>query len=483
MNDMKNIWKYILIAIPVILGITALVFFLLKLPTQEKQGKYTELITQGNTQLEQKEYAKALNSFNEAAAIIDTKQDAYEGITNVLVIKNQLGQLVEVLDKATGKLDNESKSILYTKLAQGYLDSQNVEQSLVYFQKAVDFSYSNEFAKLGLAKSYLIKGDLTNGVKYLDIPSNSTNYEENYVLKLICQSNNLTEIKKVLEETITVSNPVLKKNLDDFKVVAKVNPTETLYMNALLSRIYVNMGFNNLAISLFERETNENLMEYGDYVYVVAAAQYNIGNYQVTVDLLKEYVNSNSDPDVYLLQARSNAQLGEDITAVKHYESAVLSSGDKSEPVYEEYIKYLLNEAQYEKTKETLDKADKKYNENWIDIAYLRMYYEQKNNAKAQFYIDRLSKVSNLTEPEKKDMYYWIISQYIDTQKTSDATILLAKYLELDRYNPKYYLLAGKLHLQLANTSEAKKELEQAIDLDLTGEITESAKKLLSRVN
>lgn len=479
---MKNIFKYILIAIPIILVLTSVTFYILKLPNQEKESKYLGLINQGNSQFEQKEYAKAINSYSEAAGILDTKSEAYEGIAKVLVAKNQLGQLVDVLDKSTQKIPTQSRALLYTQLADGYLRNNNPVQSEIYFNKALEFDNNSELAKLGLAKALISQGKLENINDKLNVNTESVNYEQAYILKLVTRLDNYDELKALVDENPTIVDTKQKGYQDDFKAVVKVAKTDTLYISALLSRIYVNMGYPNLAITLFEKQTDPNLMEYGDFVYVVAVANYNLGNYTKAIELLEQYNNSSGNPDVYLLLARSYSNTEETDKTNKYFDMAVAAAGDKSEEIYIEYVDHLLSTQQFVNALTIITKADKTLNENWLEIAYLRLYALEKN-AKADSQIDKLQKNTTLTDTEKKDFYYWAITYYLESQKNNDATIYLAKLKELDKNNSKYYYLSGKLNLQLANPNEAKTDLEKAIDLDLEGELTESAKKLLSRVN
>ncbi|MCC7289967.1 hypothetical protein IT417_01820 [bacterium] len=479
---MKNIWKYVLIAIPVLLLVASGTFYFIQMPTQEKQNQYAGLIGHGNAFLEQKEYAKSLNAFNEAASLLPARFEAYEGATKVLVAKNQLGQLATLLDNAGMNLSSEERSKLYAMLGNGYLAIQNPSQAQIYFEKAIDQSYQNDVAKVGLAKSLLMQGDYMRARNYLDIPTNSALYEEAYVLKLISKFSDLEGIKEVLAENLTPVDPNIKKIIDDYKNVAKRDAGEELYIKALIGRVYVNSGYSKMAVALLEL-SKDALMEYSDGLYVLSVAYFNLGDYDDVTTLLKDFSNPNADHDFYLLAARSYQYTGDNTEAIKSFDSAVASSGDKNEEVYKEYVKFLLSEEQYVKAKEVLDKADKKFDEVWIDTAYLQMYTLQKNISKASTYIEKLSKVSDMTDLEKKEYMYWAISHYIDQQKNNDAIIVLAKLKELDKQNAEYYLLAGRLHLQTANVTEAKIELEQAIDYDLTGEVVEEAKKLLSRVN
>lgn len=482
MNVMKNIVKYVLIALSAILLITAVIFFFLKYPTQEKQKRYDELLVQAKSRYEEKEYAKAIDTLSTAVDTLPNHPEAFELMAKILVDKNQLGQLTEILQKSTGNIDSQSQSNLYSILGEGYLKVGNFEKSKEFYEKAVNLSYANEAGKIGLAKSYLGLGEYAKASGYLDIPTNSSNYPTAYFLKLASTYNDLEKIAEILKEEVKSEDPSFLKQVEDFKAISKVDAKEDLYLSALLGRVYVVNGYSKMAVNLLE-PLKEKLMEYQDGVYVLSTAYFNLGEANKTLELLRDYSNPNANPDIYLLEARSYVKTNDIEQAIKKYDQAIVSYGDDAEDAYQEYISFLLNQSQFAKTKEVLDKADKKMNENWIELGYLSMYVMQKNNAKAQFYVDKLAKATNLLDSEKKEYYQFAIDFYLDNQKNNDATILLAKLKEIDIKNPHYYLLNGKLYLQLTNANEAKSNLEKAIDLDLNGEVTSTAKNLLSRVN
>lgn len=479
---MKKISKYIILAIPILLVIAIAVMFFLKYPTAEKQRKYSENITSGNTYLEQKEYAKALSSFNSAAELVNTRFEAFEGISKILIAKNQLGQLNDLILKSASGLQSVDLAKLYAYLASGYLEINNFEAAKPLYEKSLTLDSNLETAKYGLAKTILSLGNLDGIDKYLDLSKESQLYEQQYILKLFSKGVDMAKIKEVVAENVTSVDPQRKIILDEYKKISAIDPKEDLYISALVSRQLINNGYDRMVISILE-PMKDKLMEYSDGVYLLSVAYFNNEEYEKSLALLSDYSNPISDPDIYLLQARIYKINKDDTLTSKNYELAIEKAGDKGEDIYKEYVNHLLDQGLYNKAKGMLDTYSKKNKDAWIDIDYIRMYYLQKNNAKADFYFDKLNKSTTLTDLEKKEYLYWGISQMIETQKFSDGIIALAKLKELDKTNPEYYLLAGKLHLQTANVSEAKSELEQAIDYDIAGEVTESAKKLLSRVD
>ena len=479
---MKKIIRIIVIVLPILLIVGVGVFYYLKLPNKVKVEKYNEMIVNADRLYEQKSYAQAITQYSKAADLVSNDKKAYEGIVKILLLKNQLAQALDILEKSASKLDNSSLSSMYVSLGQAYLNLDNTQFSEKYFTKALQLDAGAELAKIGLAKTFLKNGDYTKALTYLDINSQSSNYEQVYILKLIAKYNNLTDIKTLLTENVTTTTDVNKKIVTDFQLVGKQDAQDDVYIDTLLANIYVNNDYPKLAISLLE-SIKDKIAEYPDALYILSVAYFQVGRYEDCISLLLDFPNPGLKPETYPYLARSYVKTKDAILAVKYYDSAISALGDSAKPIYQEYSQYLIDNAQYVKAKEVLDKVAKKYTEAWVDIQYIKLYIAQKNTTKTDFYFDKLSKRTDLTDEVKKQYLYYQISQYIEASKYTDATMLLPTLLAIDKYNPQYYLLSGQIYLQNSDTTKGKEALEKAIEYDLIGNVSESAKKLLNRVD
>lgn len=63
-----------------------------------------------------------------------------------------------------------------------------------------------------------------------------------------------------------------------------------------------------------------------------------------------------------------------------------------------------------------------------------------------------------------------------------EVPALLEKLLDIDKYNPRYYLLAGKYFLAKGETDSAKDSLEKSLEYDINNSVSEEATKLLSNI-
>lgn len=478
---MKKILTAVAIVIPLLAAIGVGVYYYLQLPNSTKLTKYNELITLAESHVSKKEYATAIASYNEAAALVNSEPKAFEGIVDILLLKNQLGQVTEILDKSVSNLEPNKQAELNLKLGDAYLRLDNAEYAKRYIQKARDLDSANESAKISMAKVLLKEGSHAKALEQLDIPSDSTNYSLAYTLKLFATYNDITALKTLLDEGVTVADTE-KLIVDDFKVVGKQEATDDIYIAALLSRIYINNGYPKLALALLE-PMKEKIAEYPDGMYLLARAYYDVENYTSCITTLKDFPSSTVRADVSWLFARSYVKTKDQTQSEKYYTSAISAAGDNGEEVTKEYARYLLDLEQYTKAKDVLDSAKKRFKEVWVDIMLMELHYAQKSASKFVYYMGEVTKKTTLTDEEKKEYLVIAITYYIEDQKYSDATVLLSQLLTIDEYNPWYYYLEGKMYLQNTDTAQAKTNLEKAIDLDIEGTVTESAKKLLSRIN
>ncbi|MCK9368739.1 tetratricopeptide repeat protein [Candidatus Dojkabacteria bacterium] len=478
---MKKIIKIVVIVLPVLLTIGIGIFYYLKLPNKGKIEKYDQMIVAGDILYEQKSYAQAITEYSKATDLISDDNRAYNGIVKILLLKNQLGQVKDVLEKSASKLGNVSLSSLYILLADRYLELDNTELSQQYFEKALQLDAGSELAKIGLAKTYLKNADYTKALTYLDIPATSNFYENAYVWKLMAKYSDLAGIKTFLTETV-VPTEAHKKIIDEYVLVGKQVEADDVYVDTLISRIYLNNGYPKLAILLLE-SIKDKIAEYPDALYILSVSYYQVGRYTDVITILRDFPNPSLKPEIYPYLARSYVKTGDATLAIKYYDSSIAALGDSAKPIFQEYSQYLIDNTQYVKAKEVLDKAAKKYSDAWVDIQYVKMYIAQKNTTKTDFYLTKLGKKTNLTDAEKKQYLYYQISQYIEATKYTDATMLFPTLLAIDKYNPQYYLLSGKIYMLNSDTVKGKEALEKAIEYDLDGTVSESAKLLLNRVN
>ena len=164
------------------------------------------------------------------------------------------------------------------------------------------------------------------------------------------------------------------------------------------------------------------------------------------------------------------------------YDSAVLYAGESvTENLVEEYVGILLENNQGLKAEEILKKVVNYTDESWVHILLVETYYLLGDSDKVDYYLAGLEEVS-LSEEESKDYLYWSITVSIENDDTSEIESALEELFAIDRYNPKYYYLLAKRDFANGESDRAKSNLEKSLEYDLEYEITDSALKLLSRV-
>ena len=79
--------------------------------------------------------------------------------------------------------------------------------------------------------------------------------------------------------------------------------------------------------------------------------------------------------------------------------------------------------------------------------------------------------------------YLWALAEVeYSTGSMDEALSLIDRVIEKDPIEPKYHLLRGQLLFELGRSEDARKALDRAIDLDLEGDVSAEAMKVLDRI-
>jgi tetratricopeptide (TPR) repeat protein len=102
---------------------------------------------------------------------------------------------------------------------------------------------------------------------------------------------------------------------------------------------------------------------------------------------------------------------------------------------------------------------------------------------KTEYYIEEALAKEDITTEEKKEVLYWSAQLLYDDGDLDTAKEKLASLKELDRFNPFYYLLMGKVQYQEGDFENAKETLELAIEYDLGEGVANEAEKALAKID
>lgn len=451
--------------------------------SEEIAAQYNSYVREGDTWYEQREYAQAMNKYDEAAQLLPKEEDAYKGMVNVLVDKGRLDDASLIMDEVAIGIDKGERSKLYTIIANAYYADSQWDRAEKYYLEAND-GVDNLPAQLGLAKAYIKKGQPAKAEEYLDVTDASlpTFYESSLLRGYLAgASSDLVKGQINGLSNVEQDDTLLRSQYESLLATAAKLGTDELFNATLVSMDYINAGYPYLAIEALSGY-KEKMSEYGDGWYFLGRAYFDHAKYSDAIESLSQASSLGVySADVYTLMARSYYLSGDVDLATDFYDRAIgFAAENEKEDIYMEYIDILIVEQQMSKAKGNLDAVAAIADSSWIQLGYIEMYHIQGNQAKMRFHLDELA---TLELDDRSDYLYWEIVYNLENQETEPVPTFLAELKEIDKFGPEYYLLSGRLAFALENNDDAKSMWEKAIEYDLVGEVTESAKKLLARVN
>ncbi len=485
---MKKIYKYLIILVVSVIVILSTLYFLRSNVTEKQKETYASYISEGEKQLERKEYGKALTSFASASETIPSKRESYEKIVDLLVLKRKFDDAKDVVEQSTKVLSPSDRSSVMRRLARAYYESNQFDKAEKYLLTA-DQSQSSDEGFLWMGKVYLKLNDTTKAEKFLKKvkgTQGSVALEKDLLLGYLKKLDSSGVKDSLGKWDLSVeANKNLSNEVSSYLQVLNTLSKDELYNRVLLARQYINYGYPIVAIEILESEV-EKMSEYPDGLYFLARAYFDSGKYSSALDILNRALGFNLyTDDIYLLMARANLINGDQNVAFDSYERAIESAGkEKQGEIYREFVEILLEEKSYSEVKKNLDLVvqNKVVSDLWPYFGYIEMYYNQKNYGKMSEVLGGIAKDSTLTDAEKMEYLKWQITFDIENDKLTSAKELLTTLRSLDRFNPHFHLLSGRVNLIENNQDKAKEDLNNAINYDLIGEVTESAKRLLGRI-
>jgi tetratricopeptide (TPR) repeat protein len=450
--------------------------------SQQDLNSYNELIRDADKLYEQHEYSQAAKKYSEAVDLVSSESDAFFGLVTILTDKGKYGQAVELVEKSAGKISVVDRSKLYAIIANGYFSSGDLDNAEKYYLTA-DRGVDNIPAKIGLAKVYIKKGETDKVKDYLKISDvKDPNFAQAALLRAYLKLDDVSGAKKELSElTVSDLEGDVKEDYDSFIAATNSATDDKLYTATLLSREYINAGYPYLAIKLLEPK-KDDMAEYVDGLYFLGRAYFDNEKYGSAIDVLNDALSFEAyTAEVYSILARSYLANGDQEKAFASFEKAYSFAGDKAKEDYLlEYVDILLEEDQLTKVQTYLAKGDDKSFD--VDVRFVQLHYLKRDFEKMEFYLKKIAAMT-MTDEQKKEYLSWQITFETENDKGTSARENLSELRDLDRYNPEYYLLLGKLELAENNTDEGKEALEKALEYDLEGEVTDAAQKLLARID
>lgn len=467
-----------------VLGGAATWYFITNRVSASENASYDNVIQEANTWYQGKEYSTAMSKYYEAAGLIPSRYDAYNGIVTILLEKNRPDDALSLIDNSAKKVGNSDQAKLYAQIGEAYFDQGNYDKVLDTCKKGDALDNKNQDVELLLGKAYLKEGKVDDAKRYLTLGIfTDSNALEANLLNAYIQSVSDTNAAKATLGSVT-STDKWKAYYDEFKTVLDSLNTDSKYNATKLSRIYLNNGYPYLAVSILE-PIESQITEYLEGVYFLGRAYLDYGNYPKAIEEFDKAITLGGMEDSILwAEARAELMNKNMDAALQDYSKALADQGKTpSKDLVSEYLNVLLKNNQVLKAGDVLQVVLKNVKDPYIYFYGIQISYANNSNDKVNYYISQLSKLT-LTGDDLKEYLFWsakaLLDQNGDLTKVSST---LDSLLSEDRYNPKYYLLLGRLEIAKGNSSEASNALKKAIEYDLNDNITDEATNLLSSVD
>lgn len=479
-NKLNKVIPFVLVFL-VLVGLSAWYFFSRRV-TEEQRNTYEIKVGEAQTSYEAKDYSVSINQYYEATEIIPSNLGAYEGIISILLLKNRPADALNIVESSATSLSATDRSKLYTAVGNYYYENKDFTKAKELYQKGIGLGVENMNADLMLGKALLNTGKINDAEKEFKL----TGYSEKEQIEANLLSSyiySLTDIAKA-KETISSVTPSdeLVAYYDEFEEVLNSLDEDTKYNSAKLARIFLNNGYPYLAVSILE-PIEADISEYLDGLYFLGIAYLESSQYQKAIDTFdKALILGGMESEISWGKARAYLLMNDLDSAIKNYSNSLNYAGKNiSKDLAEEYLSVLLENKQYLKAAESVTTLLTASQEPYIYFLGIKSNYESNESAKISYYLEQLDSLE-LTNEDEKEYLYWRIKMNLKNEEYGNVDNLLAKLLEMDKYNPKYYLLLGKYNITKANSEGAKQALEKSIEYDLNNVVTEESTKLLSNI-
>jgi tetratricopeptide (TPR) repeat protein len=476
-KDWKKYMPWIILAL-IVLSLSTW-FVLSKRITQEQISLYEEKIQEASTHVEARQFSTAINKYYEAVDIIPNKVEAYEGIVDVLIMKNREDECIDVVEKSARALSSYDKSILYKKIGDAYYEKDKYRESFDMYDRGLILGVKNMPLELALGKSMIKLGDMDGAKRQFQKQGyeDQDELEANLLLSYIYSTSDTTKAKKTVESKSASGS--MEVYYDEFLDVLKSLNEDDKYNASKLSRIYLNNGYPYLAISVLE-PMKEDIAEYLEGMYFLGRAYLEYGQHEKALEVLDGALTLGGlESEILWVKARAYFLENDLDNSFKAYDGAIGYMGDNlNTDLVQEYVGILLDNKQILKASELLKTLLLTSPQDPIlNILAVEGYYELKESVKVDYYLSQLEKL-DLTPTQESKYLEWKIK--VSFEKGNSIDEYLIEILEVNKFNPTYYLFLAKTQIQDGDLESAKQSLEKAIEYDLDFNITEEAQKMLS---
>ncbi len=457
-------------------------------PSDEDKKEAQNLIDQAQESVEDYEFADAMKSYDKARNIDSGNHEIYTGLSEVYVMKNRTEDAKEVLE--SGKSSARYKSEILEQLGMIYLEEGEIDDALSNLEDAVKDDGENWSAQYYLAVAHVNDGSPASAREQLDIPEDDGDlYVKSQLLKAVLQGSDTAAAEEELEG-LDPEDSLLSSKVEFYQeVLQKIDglgddEKTDKYVDVLLASGALNAGFEDIVIESLSGYTEDDEVYWELYLNLGAAYSEN-GDTEKAQEYLttSESLNPAQHYAAWYLARMQKDQ--NNITEMQeNYERAIsLATKEDKIEIRNEYAEILIDEENYLKAEEQYQKLIKedgdhasRHSVRWAEALVNREQYSD-----AIEVLDGLDQ-ADMGDEILADLNWLHAVVEFNSGDRNKAKDWIDAAIELNGNKAEYHLLLGQTLFENGEDEDAEEALERAIDLDLEGDVSGEAMKVLDRI-
>jgi len=455
-----NVALLVLLLVSISMGVYYLVYLYPK-------DQPNELFVEAESLETQQKYNEALVKYSESINKNPQYTDSYIKAANILLIKNQDQEAIDLLKKGIGFAKNQS--IIHQKIASIYALQPNYEEAVSWILKAREFDDGISQKRDHL--SYLFLKDPVNAQENISLIDGSSDYAK--YLQAIAYAD---DIEKATEHANSFKNNQEPKYQALFQAIENARNTEDNDIEDLMNvaKVAIENGEGPIAIRLLDKVIELNAYYEGSYIYK-GYVYFEFNDNEKAINYLETAKNQKRNEEGMALLAMAYLR-NNNLEKAKEVSNQLLTLNPQKDTTRWTLYEVFWALEEYTKASDQLENIVADQEEYRYVYAKGDLLLRQEKYKEAQEYLESLIKKANLNQKQKGDLIAlesWANFNLGDKAKAKEA-LLDAETLYPTNAFVKLYL--GLIAEQLNNPEEALNYYNMALELDYDGIVTIQAR-------